>query len=68
LVPGKLVEELFEALCATRLDGPVFIRDYPIDTSPLTRQHRTKPGVAEKWDLYIGGWSARPRIPSWSIR
>lgn len=53
-VAGKLVEELFEALCEDRLDGPVFVRDYPIDTSPLTRQHRTKPGVAEKWDLYIG--------------
>lgn len=53
-VAGKLVEELFEALCADRLDGPVFVRDYPIDTSPLTRQHRSKPGVAEKWDLYIG--------------
>jgi lysyl-tRNA synthetase class 2 len=53
-VAGKLVEELFETLCAEQLDGPVFVRDYPIDTSPLTRQHRTKPGVAEKWDLYIG--------------
>ena len=29
--------------------------DYPLDTSPLTRAHRSKPGVAEKWDLYIGG-------------
>jgi lysyl-tRNA synthetase class 2 len=53
-VAGKLVEELFETLCEDRLDGPVFVRDYPIDTSPLTRQHRTKAGVAEKWDLYIG--------------
>jgi lysyl-tRNA synthetase class 2 len=52
---GKIVEELLEALCEEKLDGPVFIRDYPIDTSPLTRQHRTKAGVAEKWDLYIGG-------------
>jgi lysyl-tRNA synthetase, class II len=53
-VAGKLVEELFETLCEDRLDGPVFVRDYPIDTSPLTRQHRAKAGVAEKWDLYIG--------------
>ena len=53
-VAGKLVEELLETLCEEKLDGPVFVRDYPIDTSPLTRQHRTKPGVAEKWDLYIG--------------
>jgi lysyl-tRNA synthetase class 2 len=53
-VAGKIVEELFESLCEEKLDGPVFIRDFPIDTSPLTRQHRTRAGVAEKWDLYIG--------------
>ncbi len=52
---GLLVEELLEALCGKQLDGPIFVRDYPIDTSPLTRKHRSKPGVTEKWDLYIGG-------------
>ncbi len=52
---GKLVEELFEELCADRLAGPVFVRDYPVETSPLTRPHRSKPDVVEKWDLYIGG-------------
>ena len=54
-VHGKLVEELFEALCEDRLTGPIFVRDYPLDTSPLTRPHRSVPGVAEKWDLYIEG-------------
>lgn len=54
-VAGKIVEELLEELCGDRLAGPVFVRDYPIDTSPLTRAHRSKPGVAEKWDLYICG-------------
>ena len=54
-VPGKLVEELFEALCEDQLAGPVFVRDYPVETSPLTRAHRSKPGVTEKWDLYISG-------------
>lgn len=54
LIRGKLVEELFEARCGDLLDGPVFIRDFPLDTSPLTRPHRSIPGVAEKWDLYIG--------------
>lgn len=53
--PGKLTEELFEALCTERLTGPVFVRDFPVETSPLTRPHRSKPDVAEKWDLYIGG-------------
>ena len=52
---GKLVEELFEALVQHTLEAPTFVRDYPVDNSPLTRQHRTRPGVVEKWDLYIGG-------------
>ena len=54
-LPGKVVEELFEALVQHTLQAPTFVIDYPIDTSPLTRAHRTDPGVAEKWDLYIGG-------------
>jgi lysyl-tRNA synthetase class 2 len=32
------------------------VRDFPIETSPLTRQHRSVPGVAEKWDLYVRGF------------
>jgi lysyl-tRNA synthetase class 2 len=54
-VPGKVVEEIFEALVQHTLQAPTFVIDYPVDTSPLTRAHRSKPGVAEKWDLYIGG-------------
>jgi len=53
---GKLVEEIWELLCADQLEGPIFVRDFPVETSPLTRQHRTKPGVAEKWDLYVRGF------------
>ena len=53
---GKLVEEIWEHLCEDQLDGPVFVRDFPVETSPLTRQHRTKPGVTEKWDLYVRGF------------
>lgn len=52
---GKLVEELFEELALPRLSDPTFVRDFPVDTSPLTRSHRGKPGVTEKWDLYING-------------
>ncbi len=52
---GKVVEEMFEALVQDTLPAPTFVVDYPVDTSPLTRAHRSKPGVAEKWDLYIGG-------------
>ncbi|OFU55800.1 lysine--tRNA ligase [Corynebacterium sp. HMSC11E11] len=53
---GKLVEEMWELLCEDQLDGPVFVRDFPVETSPLTRQHRSKPGVTEKWDLYVRGF------------
>jgi lysyl-tRNA synthetase class 2 len=51
--PGKLVEELFEALVVPGLYAPTFVRDYPEETSPLTRAHRDVPGLAEKWDLYV---------------
>ncbi|TFV49432.1 lysine--tRNA ligase [Blastococcus sp. TF02A_35] len=54
-IHGKLVEEIFEALVQPSLQEPTFVMDYPVDTSPLTRAHRSEPGVAEKWDLYIGG-------------
>ena len=51
--PGKLAEELFEALVVPDLYAPTFVRDYPVETSPLTREHRSVAGVAEKWDLYV---------------
>jgi lysyl-tRNA synthetase, class II len=52
---GKLVEELFEALVQQTLVQPTFVRDYPVETSPLVRPHRDRPGVVEKWDLFIAG-------------
>ncbi|MFI7077009.1 lysine--tRNA ligase [Micromonospora sp. NPDC049903] len=52
---GKLVEELFEELVVPGLVAPTFVRDYPEETSPLTRGHREEPGLAEKWDLYVRG-------------
>jgi len=53
--PGKLAEELFEELVVPGLVAPTFVRDYPVETSPLTRAHRETPGLAEKWDLYVQG-------------
>ncbi|MFY9806874.1 MAG: lysine--tRNA ligase [Pseudonocardiaceae bacterium] len=50
---GKLVEELFEHLVVPSLHAPTFVMDFPVDTSPLTREHRSAVGLAEKWDLYI---------------
>ncbi|MEB3369387.1 lysine--tRNA ligase [Saccharopolyspora mangrovi] len=53
---GKLVEELWEHTVGDHLTAPTFVRDFPVETSPLTRQHREKAGVAEKWDLYVRGF------------
>jgi lysyl-tRNA synthetase, class II len=55
-IHGKLVEELFEHHVVPTFTGPTFARDYPVDTSPLVRAHRSKPGVVEKWDLYVNGF------------
>jgi len=52
---GKLVEELWEYSVGKNLYVPTFVRDYPMETTPLTRQHRSIPGVTEKWDLYVRG-------------
>ena len=55
-VTGKLAEEIFEHVCEDKLQGPIFVKGYPVDTSPLVRAHRTIPGVVEKWDLYVEGF------------
>lgn len=54
--PGKLAEELFEELVVPGLLAPTFVRDYPEETSPLVRAHRSEPGLTEKWDLYVLGF------------
>ena len=54
--PGKLAEELFEHLVEHTLQQPTFVRDYPEETTPLTRAHRETPGLTEKWDLYMQGF------------
>jgi lysyl-tRNA synthetase class 2 len=53
---GKYVEELWEHYVKGDLQKPTFVIDFPVDTSPLTRDHRSKSGVVEKWDLYIRGY------------
>ncbi|MEY4379622.1 MAG: lysyl-tRNA synthetase, class [Actinomycetota bacterium] len=55
-VAGKLVEEIFEHAALPKLTKPTFVKGYPIDTSPLVRQHRSQSGIAEKWDLYVQGF------------
>ena len=53
---GKLVEELWEHFVKPGLTRPTFVMDFPLDTSPLVREHRSIAGVVEKWDLYIRGF------------
>ncbi|MDF2992108.1 MAG: lysS [Microbacterium sp.] len=53
---GKWVEELWEHFVKGGLTRPTFVMDFPVDTSPLVREHRSIPGVVEKWDLYVRGF------------
>lgn len=53
---GKLVEHLWEHFYEDKLYEPTFVRDFPVETSPLVKSHRSKPGVVEKWDLYVRGF------------
>jgi lysyl-tRNA synthetase class 2 len=55
-IHGKLAEEIFEFLYKEQLNTPTFVMGYPVDTSPLVREHRERKGIAEKWDLYIDGF------------
>jgi lysyl-tRNA synthetase, class II len=55
-IPGKYVEELWEHFVKPGLTRPTFVMDFPLDTSPLVREHRSIPGVVEKWDLYVRGF------------
>ncbi|MFB7891582.1 lysine--tRNA ligase [Microbacterium sp. NPDC056044] len=55
-IHGKLVEELWEHFVKPGLTRPTFVMDFPVDTSPLVREHRSIAGVVEKWDLYVRGF------------
>ncbi len=53
---GKLVEVLWEHQVGDHLFAPTFVCDFPVETSPLTRDHRSAKGQVEKWDLYVRGF------------
>ena len=55
-IAGKYIEELWEHFVKPGLVRPTFVMDFPLDTSPLVREHRSIPGLVEKWDLYIRGF------------
>lgn len=52
---GKLIDELFSELCEKKFVQPTFIMDYPVEMSPLTKKHRSKPGLVERFELMING-------------
>jgi len=52
---GKLIDELFGGKCEKHYIQPTFITDYPVEMSPLTKKHRTKEGLVERFELIING-------------
>ncbi|MBK7147638.1 MAG: lysine--tRNA ligase [Bacteroidetes bacterium] len=52
---GKLVDEIFGSKCEGNFIQPTFIIDYPVELSPLTKKHRSKPGLVERFELMING-------------
>ena len=52
---GKLIDELFGEFCEGTFIQPTFITDYPIEMSPLTKMHRSKPGLTERFELMVNG-------------
>ncbi len=52
---GKLIDELFGAFCEETFIQPTFIIDYPVEMSPLTKMHRSKPGLTERFELMVNG-------------
>lgn len=52
---GKLIDEIFGQFCEGTYIQPTFITDYPVEMSPLTKKHRSKPGLTERFELMVNG-------------
>lgn len=52
---GKLIDEIFSEKCEGHFVQPTFITDYPVEMSPLTKKHRSKPGLVERFELMVNG-------------
>ncbi len=52
---GKMIDEIFGEFCEGSFIQPTFITDYPVEMSPLTKMHRSKPGLTERFELMVNG-------------
>ena len=52
---GKLIDEIFSSKCEQHFIQPTFIIDYPVEMSPLTKKHRSRPGLVERFELIVNG-------------
>jgi lysyl-tRNA synthetase class 2 len=53
--PGKLILEIYEKTTESELWGPIFVTDYPVEVSPLSREHRDRPGYTERFEAIVAG-------------
>ena len=65
---GKLIDEIFGAKCEGNYVQPTFITDYPVEMSLLTKKHRSKPGLVERFELMCNKWKwmERSRMDEWN--
>ena len=61
---GKLIDEIFGEKCEAKYIQPTFITDYPVEMSPLTKKHRSKPGLVERFELMVNGKEIATPIPN----